>query len=72
MPPKLAHNRSKGGVSHHLPPETMAEKERLLKMLKKTNGNQSEVARLLGVSRVTVWKRIKKYGIRLNEDLRGT
>jgi hypothetical protein len=30
----------------------------------KPGGNQSEAARLLGVSRVTVWKRIKKHGTR--------
>ena len=34
--------------------------------LKQTNGNQSEASRLLGVSRVTVYNRMKKYGISLN------
>ncbi|MBA3037339.1 MAG: hypothetical protein FP814_12705, partial [Desulfobacterium sp.] len=35
-------------------------------------GNQSEAARILGISRVTIWKRMKKYGINtvtyLNEE----
>ena len=34
-----------------------------------TDGNQSETARILGVSRVTIWKRIKKYGIDLEAEL---
>ncbi len=39
------------------------EREALIEALKKTGGNQSEAGRLLGVSRVTVWKRMKKFGI---------
>lgn len=39
------------------------KKDELIRILKETNGNQSEAARIIGVSRVTVWKRIKKYGI---------
>jgi len=45
------------------------ERTRLIDTLRQVNGNQSEAARLLGVSRVTIWKRIKKYGIRLGEEL---
>jgi PAS domain S-box-containing protein len=40
-----------------------------MRILKQARGNQSEAARLLGVSRVTVWKKIKKYGINLEKDL---
>ena len=39
------------------------EKEQLLEALRQSKGNQSETARRLGVSRVTIWKRMKKYGI---------
>jgi PAS domain S-box-containing protein len=39
------------------------EKDQLLEALRQSNGNQSETARRLGVSRVTIWKRMKKYGI---------
>lgn len=42
------------------------EREELIQALEKTNGNQSKAAEILGVSRVTVWKRVKKYGIQLN------
>jgi transcriptional regulator with PAS, ATPase and Fis domain len=45
------------------------EREKLLQILRQTKGNQSEAARLLGVSRVTIWKRIKKYEIDLAPDL---
>ncbi|HIC85542.1 MAG TPA: hypothetical protein EYP06_04490 [Desulfobacterales bacterium] len=43
----------------------MAEKEALVEALMKTKGNQSRAAKLLGISRVTVWNRMKKYGIDL-------
>lgn len=43
---------------------TDPERERLVNALRETRGNQTEAARLLGVSRVTVWKRMKKYGIK--------
>lgn len=39
------------------------ERQRLVLALRKAGGNQSEAARLLGVSRVTVWKRMQRYGI---------
>jgi len=41
------------------------EKSTLIHALRKAHGNQSEAARLLGVSRVTVWHRMKRYGIDL-------
>jgi two-component system, NtrC family, response regulator HydG len=44
------------------------QKRELIDALRKSAGNQSEAARLLGVSRVTVWSRMKKLGI----DLRRT
>jgi two-component system response regulator HydG len=46
----------------------MREREDLLRVLHQAAGNQSEAARILGVSRVTIWKRIKKYGIKAVED----
>lgn len=44
-------------------------KQELINTLQKTRGNQSETARLLGVSRVTVWNRMKKYGISLENKV---
>lgn len=40
------------------------QKSRLIDALKQTGGNQTKAARILGVSRITVWNRMKKYGIR--------
>jgi len=39
------------------------EKRELLEALLKTAGNQSKAAEILGISRVTVWNRMKRYGI---------
>jgi two-component system response regulator HydG len=47
---------------------TEVQKRELVDALEKSGGNQSEAARLLGVSRVTVWNRMKKF----NLDLRRT
>ena len=43
----------------------LSEKEKLLDALQQTDGNQTKAAKILGVSRITVWKRIKKHGIQL-------
>jgi PAS domain S-box-containing protein len=39
------------------------EKQELLEILARTGGNQSRAAEILGVSRVTIWNRMKRYGI---------
>jgi PAS domain S-box-containing protein len=68
LPPKI--------VSDNIcppPPEPAAayEREQLVRALRQAGGNQSAAARLLGVSRVTVWKRMKKHGIDLTRDVSG-
>jgi transcriptional regulator with PAS, ATPase and Fis domain len=69
LPPKIAGNgeplrgRVQDDVSYN------QKKEEMIEVLRRVGGNQSEAARLLGVSRVTIWKRIKKYGIDLEEVL---
>ncbi|MCK5350187.1 MAG: sigma-54-dependent Fis family transcriptional regulator, partial [Desulfobacula sp.] len=45
------------------------EKSQLIKALKKTNGNQTKAAKILNINRVTVWNRMKKYGIDLKKVL---
>ena len=42
-----------------------AEKLALVEALRQSGGNQSQAARSLGINRVTVWNRMKKYGIDL-------
>jgi len=44
-----------------------SDHQRLLRALRQAGGNQSQAARILGVSRVTVWKRMQKYGIDVNK-----
>ncbi|MEW6263831.1 MAG: sigma 54-interacting transcriptional regulator [Thermodesulfobacteriota bacterium] len=45
------------------------ERERLIKALRQAKGNQSQAARILGVSRMTVWKRMKKLGVNMTRDI---
>jgi two-component system response regulator HydG len=64
LPPKLNSREYSPATS----PETGAvpdadEKTALINALRQVGGNQSQAAALLGVSRVTVWHRMKKYGI---------
>jgi transcriptional regulator of acetoin/glycerol metabolism len=51
------------------PVEGAAEKVALIEALRQTNGNQTQAARLLGINRVTVWNRMRKYGIDLKKVL---
>jgi transcriptional regulator of acetoin/glycerol metabolism len=41
----------------------------LVEALRRANGNQTRAARLLGVNRVTVWNRMRKYGVDLKKVL---
>jgi PAS domain S-box-containing protein len=46
-----------------LSPEAVAERQRILEALKLTGGSRTEAARRLGISRVTLWKRMRKVGL---------
>ncbi len=64
LPPKLG----VPSLPPVFPPEAPSmpdadEKTALINALRQAGGNQSKAAALLGVSRVTVWHRMKKYGI---------
>lgn len=58
-------------VNHEDPPATapsqetphIPEKERLLSALKDTGGNRSAAAKLLGISRLTLYRRLARFGI---------
>ena len=45
------------------------EKTALVEALRQCNGNQTQAARILGINRVTVWNRMKKYRIELKTIL---
>jgi transcriptional regulator of acetoin/glycerol metabolism len=51
-------------------PSEPLEKIELIAALRKANGNQTHAAKALGVHRMTVFNRMRKYGIRLNEILK--
>ena len=46
-----------------LSPKQLAEREHILSVLQQTGGNKTAAARILGFSRVTMWKKVSKYGI---------
>ena len=46
-----------------------SERDQLIKALQQTGGNQTKAAQLLDINRVTVWNRMKKYGIDLKKVL---
>ncbi|MCK9365387.1 MAG: sigma 54-interacting transcriptional regulator [Syntrophales bacterium] len=45
-------------------------KEELLRILENTGGNRQEAARLLGISRVTLWKLLKRHAISIEPLIR--
>ena len=54
-----------GSLGHNVQ-AGQTQRQQLINALKQADGNQTQAARILGISRVTVWKRMKKYGISLN------
>jgi transcriptional regulator with PAS, ATPase and Fis domain len=48
--------------------DTDDHRQQLINALQAAGGNQSKAAGLLGVSRVTVWKWLKRYGITLGAN----
>ncbi|WP_087973206.1 sigma-54 interaction domain-containing protein [Oceanobacillus rekensis] len=58
------HNHLEKKAVNSLPQEKEdIEKQLIVKTLQETNGNKSEAATRLGISRVTLYNKIKKYGI---------
>lgn len=58
-PPAPTNRATPGNATTEMP----TQKNQLLQALKQTNGNKSKAARLLGVSRMTVLNRMRKYGL---------
>ncbi len=53
----------KPSLASELTPEQQQDREAVVKALEETGGNKTAAAKLLGVSRVTMWKKAKKYGL---------
>jgi DNA-binding NtrC family response regulator len=47
------------------------QKQELVHALRRSRGNQTQAARILGISRVTVWNRIKRYGMDVKSFKKG-
>jgi transcriptional regulator of acetoin/glycerol metabolism len=47
--------------------EAQEQKQQLVRALRQAGGNKSETARILGINRVTVMNRMRKYGIDLKK-----
>ena len=65
LPPKILQTKPGYTKSSRTNFDDSINREQLLQALKQSGGNQSEAARTLGVSRVTIWNRLKKYNIDL-------
>lgn len=46
-----------------LTPKQQADREKVLAALKETEGNKTAAAKLLGISRVSMWRKARQYGI---------
>ena len=46
-----------------------AERQHILSILRLTIGNRAQAARLLGISRKTLWKKMKQLGARYPSDV---
>ena len=55
-----------GGPSHPTAPGTLEDVERrhIGEVLQQAGGNVTHAARILGIDRVTLYKKIRKYGLR--------
>jgi len=64
LPSHLLENKEADGCHYDgIPEEDCEEKVALIEALKRSMGNKSQAARILGISRGTVWNRMRKYNI---------
>jgi PAS domain S-box-containing protein len=68
LPPELRNGRRPAVPRQPLDP---SERRDLLDALRKAGGNREKAAKLLGISRVTLWKRMRKQGIQPEDYSRG-
>ena len=70
FPPTLksAHN-SLRNTQTPLLNRTDMKKQQLIEALERADGNQSRAADILGISRVTVWNRMKKFGVTAHKKI---
>jgi transcriptional regulator with PAS, ATPase and Fis domain len=70
LPPQLmAHIQCREKTESSLSVKDAKERHYLLEALKAAGGNQTKAAAILGVNRVTVWNRLRKYDINIKRDV---
>jgi two-component system response regulator HydG len=71
LPPRFRLTKRVGNQQEKDPSKREEIKRReLIQALQLAGGNRSEAARILGVSRVTVWNRMKRFGVDIKKDVR--
>lgn len=65
LPVNFTSERDRTCVAWETKNSEAAERDALIAALRESGGNKSHAAKKLGVSRVTVWNRIRKYGLDL-------
>lgn len=64
----LRHAARKAPSTDHLKPgnfDDAGERDKIISMLRRYNGNRTKTAKALGMDRTTLWRKIKKYGIEI-------
>jgi len=69
LPPNIIYKKGFLVTGEKFNEQDENKKKELVAALERAKGNQSKAAQLLGVSRVTVWNRMKKYNINYNKKI---
>ncbi|MEC4675172.1 MAG: helix-turn-helix domain-containing protein [Nitrospirota bacterium] len=66
LPPEVRNpqqNKPNGGAGSSVTGEAALERQHILDALRQTGGHRGRAAKELGISRVTLWKKINQHGI---------
>jgi transcriptional regulator of acetoin/glycerol metabolism len=70
LPEHLFRDHPTAPAANHAGGNEASEKKALIAALEQAGGNKTRAARILGVSRATVWNRMHKYAITLEKTVR--
>jgi DNA-binding NtrC family response regulator len=68
LPPEIRADDAEGGRRYHAPPRPDDEREAILAALKAASGVRAVAADLLGMSRTTLWRRMRSLGLETGAD----
>ena len=60
---KYFQSRNTGGAGGRAPGSEIEEKQELISILEKTDWNKAKTARIMGISRPTLYRKLEKYGL---------